>query len=156
ETLRRNIQSALQKAEETAQIAIGLDSRNAIAYSALASIQLRRRNYLEAEDLFSHGLALDPNDPDVLQAYGVMLASVGRTKEYLDNARMLVVLEPLVPTYRLSLALAMEVNGPSAATIPMLEALQKEATQVFVRNTVLAYGYAELGRYGEAADLLLA
>ena len=57
-----------------------LDSRNAVAYAALARIQARLGKWPEAEDLHKQAITLDPNEHEVLDSYANTLAAAGRIK----------------------------------------------------------------------------
>ena len=50
----------------------------------------------------------------------------------------------------------MQINGQNQASIPILEAIPADAAGGYFRNVYLARAYARAGRYGEAADTLLA
>ena len=138
-----------------AREAIRLDSRNAVAYAALARIQTRLGKWVEAEDLYKQALALDPNEPEVLDTYAATLTAAGRIKEGLTLSEKLRTLEPFVPQFNLAVAGAMQLDRRSPASIPLLEAIPVNASGVFTRNAMLAYAYAEAGRFAEAADVLL-
>ena len=140
------------KGEKAAREAIRLDSRNAIAYGALARIQDLRGNRVAAEDLFKEALARDSSEPEVLENYCFHMRAAGRLKEAVSLCERLRMLEPFVPLYSLDTANIMQLGGQSKASIPILEATRVSVT----RNTLLARAYAEEGRYGEAADTLLA
>ena len=69
-------------------------------------------------------------------------------------------LEPFIPTYNTQNAVALAENGQAEAAISILEsdALSPNANtaNIAVRNEVLAPLYAAAGRYGKAADTMLA
>ena len=65
-------------------------------------------------------------------------------------------LEPFVPIYNIIYAAIMQLNGQSEATIPLLEAIPSGGAVNYLRNIFLAKAYAAAGRYGDAADTLLA
>ena len=71
-------------------------------------------------------------------------------------SEQLQTLEPFVPIFTLTTAEIMQLNGQSAATIPLIEAVSADAATSFNRNSRLAMAYAAAGRYGEAADTILA
>ena len=140
------------KTETAAREAIRLDSRNAVAYVALAQLQNSRRNFVAGEDLYRQALALDTNDPDVLDAFSLRLVYVGRIREALNMRERLRTLEPFVPAYNTQTANLMLMDGQNQAAIAILQALPA----VGPRNISLAHAYAAEGRFGEAADTLLA
>ena len=111
---------------------------------------------MEADELFHQALALDPTDPEVVHIYRQFLSVAGRLKEALRVSEQLQKLEPFVPNYTLTTAAIMQLNGQSAATIPLIEAVSADAATSFNRNSRLAMAYAAAGRYSEAADTILA
>ena len=145
--------SDLDRKETAAREAIRLDPRNAAGYAALAQIQLfRHGNFATGEDLYRQALALDPNEPDVLDELSNRLAAVGRVKEALSLREKLRTLEPFAPQINYITASIMLIGGQGTAAIPIL----KELPVALARHTALAHAYASQGRYGEAADTLLA
>ena len=156
EEARGVVLSSLGKSEMAAREAIRLDSRSAAGYAALATVQVFRTKWGEAEDLYKQALVLDPNEPDVLQAYSQTLATFGRLKDALSLREKLRLLEPFVPAYNSGTAIIMQLNGQSEATIPILEAIPTDYGGAYGRNLSLARAYAAQGRYAQAADTLLA
>src|SRR6185295_5897461 len=69
----------------------------------------------------------------------------------------LQIVEPFVPEFNLHVAGLLLFNRQAPASIPILEAIPlNPATNAFQRNYMLAYAYAEAGRFKEAADFILA
>jgi TolB-like protein/DNA-binding SARP family transcriptional activator len=160
EESRRLVQSAMDKAEKAAREAVRLDPGQVNGLRALATLEIRRKNWAAAEDLLRQALASDPNDTDTLSNYGGMLANVGRRKESLRFKEQVHALEPFIPTYNTQNAVALGENGQAEAAISILEAdaLPPNANiaNIALRNEVLAPLYAAAGRYGKAADAMLA
>ena len=151
EEARRVFQSSLGQRETAAREAIRLDPRHAGGYAALAYIQFDRKNWAAADDLFRQALALDPDDPDALQLYGLTLAGGGRLKQALTSREKLRALEPFVPIYNIITAQIMQANGQSQASIPILEAVPPgAANRLFPQRTWLAMAYAAAGRYARS------
>jgi tetratricopeptide (TPR) repeat protein len=88
EELRRVANASLPRAEEAARRAIELDPNLADGYLPLALAQHVRGKLLEAEQLYSKALALDPNNPDVLHLYSQLLAKVGHLKDALTMRQL--------------------------------------------------------------------
>lgn len=144
-------ESVLTPAEAAAHRAIELDPRNPGGYIALAYTQAPRRKWAEAEDLFKQALALDPNDPDALHEYSVLvLMHVGRLREALAVRKIITALEPLVPTFNFQTAQILILNGQNQAAIPYIQAAPATATN-FLRARI----YAQEGQYDAAADAIL-
>jgi TolB-like protein len=93
----RLVDDQLSKSEAAAKRAVQLDPNLAAGYLWLGPASLERGNILEAFELGSKALALDPNNPDILGWHSDNLAIVGRVKE--SNAMKLqeLALEPFVP-----------------------------------------------------------
>ena len=146
------IQATMAKSEMAARESIRLDSHSAVGYSALAQFQIYRGNFSAGEDFFKQALALDPDDAETLDLFSNRLAASGRLKEAFDIRQKLQTLEPFAPTYNYITAMITLLRGDRQAAIATLETLPAGGP----RNTTLAWAYAAEGRYGEAADLLLA
>ncbi|HEV2667128.1 MAG TPA: tetratricopeptide repeat protein, partial [Blastocatellia bacterium] len=154
EEARRTFQSNDRgdKSVSAARKAIQLDSRQASAYATLATVQYQNGKWAAAEDLYKQGLALDPNDPDILYGFSVLLRNVGRYKQGLSVSDRVRTLEPLSLLYKIGFARALQVAGQDHESIAVLEALPPG----YPSNIYLAQAYATAERYSEAADTLLA
>jgi TolB-like protein len=149
---RSTIQGYLDKAQAAATKAIQLDSKHVGGYLALAYVQAERGKWGAAEDLFKQAATLDPDDPDVLHEYSVVLAHVGKLQAALKIRERLLATDPLVPIFRILTAGQMRSAGRSVEAIRILEALPP----ALLRNNRLAESYVEVDRFSEAADLLFA
>jgi tetratricopeptide (TPR) repeat protein len=128
-----------------------------MGYVSLANVQARLGNIAAAEDLQNQALALDPDDPDILDSVSNTLAIHGRVKEAVSMREKLRTLEPFVPVYNYITASIMLNNGQRQAAIAILKALPAGGAggNEGPRIVTLARAYAAEGRYGEAADTLL-
>jgi TolB-like protein/Tfp pilus assembly protein PilF len=145
------------KAEKATREALRLDPQNAMANRYLADMQAVLGNFAAAEDIQKQMLALHPDDTDVLDAFSNSLAIYGRVKEAVSMRAKLRTLEPFVPLYNYLTASILLNNGQSQAAIATLKALPAGPTgDEGARGITLARAYAMEGRYGEAADTLLA
>ncbi|MEA2824810.1 MAG: hypothetical protein QOF03_1292 [Alphaproteobacteria bacterium] len=157
EEQRRVFQTSLDKRDMAARQAIRLDPKLPGGYEALAYVEGNRARLAAAEDLFRQALALDPNDPEVLDGYSQWIVTVGRLKDALLLREQLRALEPFVPVYNSVTAEYLRMNGQNDTAITLLKAINPGGPAVgFIRNRELANAYARAGRYGEAADTLLA
>jgi len=114
-------------------------------------MEAARGKVVAAEDLMRKALALDPDNPDVLNYYSLLLAHVGRLKEAMPIRLKLQSVEPFVPAYNSYTATLLWVNGQNDAALAMFKALP---TLGLVRARGAAMIYATTGHYGEAADAL--
>ena len=96
---------------------------------------------------------LDPNSPDALQFHGDLLVEVGRVKEALPIRQKLQALEPYVPVFNRNTAVVLWLNGQTDAALGMLKALPEGNS---LQSPALAGILSGIGRYGEAANALLA
>jgi TolB-like protein/tetratricopeptide (TPR) repeat protein len=150
--LSRAVDTFLPKAEAAGRRAIQLDPNLADGYLAVGRVLDERGKSLLAEDLFSKALALDPNNPDGLNQYSNLLANVGRLKQALAMKQQLRAMEPYVPVYNTATAEVLWLNGQNEAAIAILkDSAPGDVTSV--RD--LAMVYASMGRYSNAADVLL-
>jgi adenylate cyclase len=155
EDARRLWRSSLNKMETAGRCAIQLDPKLADGLGALACIQTLKGKWIEADDLFAQALDLDPNDPETLHNYSVLLALVGKSRRALDLRERLRSMEPLVTVYNIYTALLLWATGQRAVAIAMVEQMPVAAFGGFYRNVILAEAYAAVGRFAEAADTLL-
>jgi tetratricopeptide (TPR) repeat protein len=141
------------KAVSAARRATELDPNLIDAQIAYAITQLAVRRWALAEDLFLRVLALDPINPDALDAYSNVLYGVGRIKEAVAIKQKVHELEPYLPIFTGNLAQALWLDGQTDAAI----ALFKE--NMFRRgggNSPFGLGriYSSLGQFDEAANFL--
>ena len=153
EVTRRLADTWSPKAEAAARRAIALDPNLADGYFALGIVQVRRAKLLLADELFSKGLALDPNNSTGLNFQRNLLAGVGRLKEAGVMTQKLQALEPFAPGINSNTSTFLWVNGQTDSAI----ALARDLPQTYPFRTMeLARFYASMGRYSEATDTLLA
>jgi TolB-like protein len=155
EETRRLLQSGQNKAEMAAREAIRLDPRHPLGYSALARSRLYLGKWVETDDLSRQALALDPNEPEVLDFYSNLLLGVGRLQDSLRTRQRLRAQEPFVPVFNHDLAVVMQANGESQASIPILEAIPADISGEIDRSAFLARAYTAGARDAEAAETLL-
>jgi adenylate cyclase len=144
------------RANTAAQTAIRLDPTNAPARSVLADLGYAQGNWTEGEDGFREALALDPNNPDILNRFSARLLISGRIQESLSLNEKLRSLEPFVPVYDVTAARVMVTAGQAKSAIEVLKKALLEAPATYYRNLYLARAYAAVGEYQLAADTLLA
>jgi TolB-like protein/Tfp pilus assembly protein PilF len=149
--------SYADKAERAAQHALSIDPRNAAAHAALAQAAALRLDWPTADDQFRQALALDPDDPDILNIYSYsFLVPVGYLKQALAVREKLLRLEPFVPVYNILTAQVLLTQGQSKSAIDLLQATPTGGPTGYIRNSWLTFALADAGRYRDAADALLA
>jgi TolB-like protein len=141
----------LDGAEAAARKAIALDPRYAGGYAALSGVDFVRGKWAEAIDLAKQGLALDPEEPELLNNYSTTLRALGYLKEGLRIREQLALLEPFDALYNRQTAELRLANGKIDEGIKSLEVLHGAA----IAGYSLAAAYSEQGRFNEAADVLL-
>jgi len=149
EELRPLVEASLPRAEVAARRAIQLGPDNAEGYVALGHVEDYRGRLLQAHELYSKALSLDPANSEALALYGNLLASVGYLKEALVPRQQLQELDPFVPIFNAGTATILWENGQTDAAIEMFKKLP-------ISLPDLARVYAAQGRFSEAADSLLA
>ena len=85
----------LKKARTAANQAIALDDLSAEGHSALADIERNEWQFAAAESEYRRALELNPNLVAAHVSYGVLLASLGRLDEALEQERRALELDPL-------------------------------------------------------------
>jgi tetratricopeptide (TPR) repeat protein len=140
----------MKGAERAAKRAIAVDPAYAGGYAAFRG-RFFQGQWTEAIDLAKQGLALDPEEPELLNNYSLTLRALGYLKESMHIREQLALLEPFDALYNRQTAEFMLANGRSDEGIKSLEALHGAA----VADYPLAEAYAEQGRFNEAADALL-
>jgi tetratricopeptide (TPR) repeat protein len=151
EQTRQLLQDEFDRIDRAAQTTVQLDPMQASAYAALADSQHNRGHWAASEELFKKSLALDPNDPNALYNYSLLLNDAGRIKEVLNIRERVRTLEPLSALYTTGYAISLINNGRNAEALMLL---QENARTVGFIGT-LAESYAIAGRYSDAADALL-
>jgi TolB-like protein len=147
EERRRAEQEWLLKAEAAARRAIELDANLADGYTLLGVTIVLRGNYLQADELFSKALALDPFHPEAMHFYANLLSGVGRVKDALTMRERLISIEPLIRVFNGNIETLFWIVGQTDAAIASAEARRLTAP--------LARIYSAQGRYGEAAGALM-
>jgi TolB-like protein len=155
EEQRRAELSAQERAEKAAREAIRLDPKQSVAYATLASIESINGRRASGEDLYRQALALDPDDPETLNGFGVNLFVAGRLNESLQLLERLRTLDVFVPVYNVNTARYKLYTGDTQAAIDILESAPLDEGGLLNGRAALAQVYAVLGRFDEAADTLL-
>jgi len=150
---RAVIQEYFDKSQSAASKAIQLDPKHVGGYLALAYAKAMGGHWAAAEDLFKQALALDADDPDVLHEYSVVLGRVGKVSAALKMREQLLASDPLVAAYKILAGQQLRLAGRPADSVRILEEVPPAFSN---RNTQLVISYAAVGRFSEAADLLLA
>ena len=143
EKARDVINQHMSKARTSAERAVQLDPKGADGYVAIAEIKAAAGDYVGGVQALDHVLALDPDDPEALQAYSIRLAHAGFTKQALPLRDHLEAVEPFVPAYRSVTARLLFGDGQTDKAIALLQ--DSDSVQII---EILAAA----GRYKEAAD----
>ncbi|MCJ7487071.1 MAG: tetratricopeptide repeat protein [Candidatus Aminicenantes bacterium] len=89
---------AYKKSKDALDKAMSIDSENGAAYAALANLNNFFEYDLAAADRnFERALQLSPRDPEVLEDHCLYLVQRGRLKEALEEIKLLVEIDPLLP-----------------------------------------------------------
>jgi adenylate cyclase len=86
--------AALKRGEALARKAIELDPRSELSYGALGSILVIQGRYAEAIASMEHGLALNPNNPQVHVELCIGYRTVGRHEEAVHQHELSLELDP--------------------------------------------------------------
>ena len=86
-------------AEEMAHKAIAINSSTATAYALLSRIYVLRKQYEQAVAAAERSIALEPNDPSMVNSYAITLIYVGRLKEAVVMTKKAMRLHPHYPAW---------------------------------------------------------
>jgi adenylate cyclase len=111
----------------------------------MSDVQRIRGNFVAGMDLSSRALALDPDNPEILNTNSVTLAQLGYLKQAIPVRQHLQTLEPLVPLFKGNFATMLWASGQTDAA----NALAPDRP-----GQMGALILASQGRYSEAADRL--
>lgn len=89
--------AAREEGRRAAETALRLNPKDGLAYEALADLDLGKVRYDQLYSLFRQGLAVEPNNADLLQDEAELLLRVGRADDAVALSRRAVELEPLAP-----------------------------------------------------------
>jgi TolB-like protein/Flp pilus assembly protein TadD len=119
---------AFPKAIAAARRAIILDERSADAHAALAySTFYYEWNWMQTEQELHRALALDPNNAEVHNVYGLFLLSLRRFDEGITEQRRAESLDPLSPMIPAALGWElMQARRDDEAITPVMRALELE------------------------------
>jgi adenylate cyclase len=140
-----------ESGETLARRVIALAPGSPDGYVMLANLALVEGKTLEGLDLRKQALARDPDDPEVLNGHAIDLWTLGYLKEALALRERQHVLEPLVPVYNSLRVQTMAANGMVDQAVREWLAVRPNGT---VGSGFLAPAYAQLGRFGDAIDIL--
>ncbi|HEX5280393.1 MAG TPA: hypothetical protein VFW28_09955 [Micropepsaceae bacterium] len=147
----RKLASELRvKGDAAARRALQIDANSAVAYEVLGNFAWSHGEPLAADEFFAKGLALDPLNVNLLDAYSVRHATAGRLKEALAAVEKARLVDPLYPAVVLNLAVERWLDGQNDSAIALAKTLPPAP-----RAFVLADIYASMGRFAEAADSLM-
>jgi tetratricopeptide (TPR) repeat protein len=120
-------------------------------YAALAGAYSWSGKWAKAIELAKQGLALDLEEPELLNNYSQNLRALGFLKESLRVRQQLALVEPFNALYNRQTAELMLANRKIDAGLKALEALHGAA----IATATLSRAYAWQDRFTEAADALL-
>jgi adenylate cyclase len=138
---------------ELLQKAIALDNSNARTHAILASAYVDLRQYNKAVAAVERAYALEPNSPDVLYRYGVVLYRVGRWEEAVRFYEEGLRLNPIPSNLWLRMygGALRELERYDEAIAVLKKAIQQEPKSMYA-HLMLAVAYSLAGREEEARE----
>jgi eukaryotic-like serine/threonine-protein kinase len=138
---------ALPKAIAAANKAISIDERSADAHAALAYSTLYYHwNWTQSEQELRRALALDPNNADVHQVYGIFLVTLRRFDEAVAEFKRAEQLDPLSPVMPAVLGWSLiQARRYDEAIAPLKRALELEPDYLLA-HFYLVSAYAGSGK----------
>ena len=147
----------LNRAEELAEKALGIDSSEVRAHIVLGRIDLFYHRYEQARGRLERAIAINPNDAGALAGRGNLLMWLGQTDAAIDALEHARRIDPeLNPMDRFALSLAYFLKGRYDAAIDQAELNLRETASANFSRIVLAAAYAEDDRIEDAARVVTA
>ena len=143
--------AARQEAKAAAQTALRLDPKDGLAYEALADLGLGRTSFAQIYALFRRGLAVDPDNPNLLDDEGALLLRMGRVQDATALLSRSLALDPLAPDHLADLVDALIDAGKlSEARAELTRGLRLWPDDDTLRGAYLS----EALRYGRPQEAL--
>lgn len=114
------LESALSQAESSAQKALSLDSKTALAHVAMGLVHTYRCQWSEAEQTFHRALTLAPGHAEAVNQYGQFLGTVGLLElslREIERAQQLDPLSPIIGVIRAGILNALRRDDAATAQI---------------------------------------
>lgn len=142
---------AMQRAEEWANIAIGMEDADGQAHTALCHIHLMRREFDEAERVGASAVTVRPSCANANGFYAHALYYCGRLEKAMHHARLAMRFTPAYPPIFLAvLAGALHASGDHDAAIAVAKEGQRINPNEAISATLLVSALWEAGRRDEA------
>ncbi|MBM3356788.1 MAG: adenylate cyclase [Betaproteobacteria bacterium] len=142
----------MNRAEELALRALGLDQDEVRARVILSRIHIFHQRYKEAEVEIERAIAINPNDAGSLAARGNILMWLGRTDAAVEALERAQRIDPdLGAIDRFALGLAYYLKRRYSAAIEQAELNLRDTAGASFSRVVLAAAYAQDGRAADAA-----
>ena len=136
-------QEVMSRMEIAARKALQLDDRSSQAYVALADAQLWRWSWREAEKSLRAAVALNRSDSSAHWKLGYLLGALGQPRQALAEIQSAVDLDPLSPSKRNSLGLALYWCHRDDEAMKIIRQVPDGDENTFRRHRRLAEIYEE-------------
>ena len=137
------------RALEAARKAIELDPDNCTGYQALFVAYFHKHDIDQFRATGERALALNPNDPNTLADYGLMLAFTGDWDRGVALTRKAIALSPVHPGWYHAAAI-FDHYRKGEYEAALAEAKQGEMEGFYITHVFSAMAYGQLGRQEEA------
>jgi tetratricopeptide (TPR) repeat protein len=142
--------ASLERARAAVKTALELDSTNVLANAALTRVQ-----YYSGDPAFAAAaertVALDPNNPEMLGLFGILLAAHGDATHGIELAARALELSPQPrPMFNLAYVFAHLQEGDGCSALPLAHKL--DAPKWFISHMVIAAAAGLCGDQAAAAE----
>jgi len=144
-----------EKTTNAARRAIELDPSNAEAYAAMGRIKSTYSfDWQGALQDFDHALKIDPNNVNVINLYGDLLALLGDFDSSIQFERKAISLDPLSAVHFSDLASVLIQLRQFEDAIISARRSMSLAPDVLDRRVQLVYALSQIGEFDEARSLI--
>lgn len=145
-------QQANRLAEQNALAAIRLDPANSTAYGVLGTLYHDLHQWEAAQNTFRIAIEHNPNDAQAHYWYSLVLRSVGKLPEAVEQSTKAVALDPIYPVILAGHVVNCAYAGRFDLADASLESGRDLFQNSFVYQTAQSYVCLAAGRYRQAID----
>lgn len=145
---------AIPKVKSLIEYALKIDDTSAEAHTSLGLALENEWHWAASEAEFKRALNLNPNYATTHQWYSVMLASIGRTEEAVNEIRIALRLDPVSPIVNTDLGIWLSMLGRYEESLAQFERTLHLEPNFGPTNLHLGMIYVAMARFDEGIERL--